>query len=300
MKIAVVGSMNLDMIVHADRIPTKGETIKGDGLEYQPGGKGANQAAAMAKLGADVTMFGCVGDDSAGRRLLENLRACGVAADAVEMLKGVPTGQAIITAGGGDNTIVIIEGANGYVNVDYVKWNREKILEADLIVLQNEIPEDAIAYTIRMCSDAGRMILWNPAPARALDRDLVDRVSYITPNEHEVCLIWETDESQVDHLMEKYPGKLLVTQGEKGVSVYIPGRGLQTIPAMKVEVKDTTGAGDTLNGAFCAGLARGMDELEALRFANTAAGLSVQKYGAQAGMPTLDQVEAALAGERGA
>lgn len=94
--------MNLDMIVHADRIPLKGETIKGGGLEYQPGGKGANQAVAMAKLGADVTMFGCVGDDSAGRRLLENLRACGVAADAVEMLKGVPTGQAIITAGGGD------------------------------------------------------------------------------------------------------------------------------------------------------------------------------------------------------
>lgn len=296
MKIAVVGSMNMDMIVHADRIPLKGETIKGNGLEYQPGGKGANQAAAMAKLGADVSMFGCVGDDSAGSRLVENLRGCGVAVDAVETLKGVPTGQAIITAGGGDNTIVIIEGANGYVNVDYVSRNRERILEADIVVLQNEIPETAIAYTIRMCSDAGKTILWNPAPARPLDRELVEKVSYITPNEHEVCLIWEREHDQIDSLMEKYPGKLLVTQGEKGVSVYIPDKGLQTIPAMKVEVKDTTGAGDTLNGAFCAGLARGMDELEALRFANAAAGLSVQKYGAQAGMPTLEQVEAALAG----
>ena len=250
----------------------------------------------MAKLGADVSMFGCVGDDSAGSRLVENLRGCGVTVDAVETLKGVPTGQAIITAGGGDNTIVIIEGANGYVNVDYVSRNRERILEADIVVLQNEIPEETIAYTIRMCSDAGKTILWNPAPARPLDRELVDKVSYITPNEHEVCLIWEREHDQIDSLMEKYPGKLLVTQGEKGVSVYIPDKGLQTIPAMKVEVKDTTGAGDTLNGAFCAGLARGMDELEALRFANAAAGLSVQKYGAQAGMPTLEQVEAALAG----
>lgn len=295
MKIAVVGSMNLDMIVHADRIPLKGETIKGNGLEYQPGGKGANQAVAMAKLGADVSMFGCVGDDSAGRQLLENLRKCAVEAESVEVLSGVPTGQAIITAGGGDNTIVIIEGANGYVNVDYVKRNQEKILEADLIVLQNEIPEEAVAYTIQMCSDAGKKILWNPAPARSLDRGLVEKVSYITPNEHEVCLIWETDESQIDLLMEQYPGKLLVTQGEKGVSIYMPGKGLQTLPAMKVEVKDTTGAGDTLNGAFCAGLARGMDELAALRFANAAAGLSVQKYGAQPGMPVLEQVEEALA-----
>lgn len=295
MKIAVVGSMNMDMIVHTDRIPLKGETIKGDGLEYQPGGKGANQAAAMAKLGADVTMFGCVGDDGAGRRLVENLRECRVCAESVEKRKGVPTGQAIITAGGGDNTIVVIEGANRYVDVDYVNRNREKILEADLIVLQNEIPEETVAHTIHMCSDAGKIILWNPAPARELDPELIEKVSYITPNEHEACRIWHIDKTQIDSLIESCPGKLLVTRGEKGVSVCVPGKGLQTIPAMKVEVKDTTGAGDTLNGAFCAGLAGGMNELEALKFANAAAGLSVQKYGAQAGMPSLEQVQAVLA-----
>lgn len=293
MKIAVVGSMNMDMIVHADRIPLRGETIKGSQIEYQPGGKGANQAAAMAKLGAQVTMFGCVGADSVGNELIENMERCGVNTASIKRLEGVPTGQAIITVGEGDNTIVIIAGANNCVSVGYVEENREKILEADIIVLQNEIPEETVEYAIRLCHEHQKTIVWNPAPARKLKGELLDMITYMTPNEHEARVIWGDGES-VESLLERYPRKLIVTQGEKGVSVHIEGKGMITIPAMRVEVVDTTGAGDTLNGAFCVGISRNMEETEALRFANVAAGLSVQKCGAQAGMPGMEEVEQIL------
>ncbi len=297
MKIAVIGSMNMDMLVHAERIPHKGETIKGSKIEYQPGGKGANQAVAMARLGAEVSMFGCVGDDAAGSGLLDSLRRAGVDTEAIQVLKEVPTGQAIITVGESDNTIVIIAGANDYVDVGYVEANQGKILEADIIVLQNEIPKETVEHTIRLCSGAGKIIVWNPAPARGLAKDLLEKITYITPNEHEVRVIWGEEADNLEELLRRYAGKLIVTQGERGVVMYHEDKGLITIPAMKVEVKDTTGAGDTLNGAFCAGLADSMDETEALAFANVAAGLSVQKCGAQAGMPDRAAVDAANGSE---
>ncbi len=297
MKIAVVGSINMDMIIHADRIPLKGETIKGDNIEFQPGGKGANQAVAMAKLGADVFMYGCVGADNAGKNLIENLKSCSVNTEAVEVLEGVPSGQAMITIGEEDNTIVIIPGANQQVDISYVERHKVEILESDIIVLQNEIPEETIVYTIQMCHEHKKIILWNPAPARELDEKLVDLVTYITPNEHETCIIWKKEDKSMDtinELLKKYPGKLIVTQGEKGVGISMDGKTIQMIPAMKVKVVDTTGAGDTLNGAFCVGISRGMNEIEALKFANTAAGLSVKKVSAQGGMPTLDEVNEVL------
>ena len=294
MEIAVVGSMNMDMIVHADRIPRKGETIAGSGIEYQPGGKGANQAVAMAKLGAAVTMFGCTGEDAVGKELIDHMAACGVNTENIKTVKGVPTGQAIITVGESDNTIVIIAGANDCVNMAYAQEYMDKILNADIIVLQNEIPEETVEYVIRLCHEHHKRIVWNPAPARALDSELLEMITYMTPNEHEARVIWGEQAEHIDGLLTRYPGKLIVTQGEKGVSVNIEGEGIVAIPAMKVEVKDTTGAGDTLNGAFCVGLSRNMDEREALQFANAAAGLSVQKYGAQAGMPGLEDVKKVL------
>lgn len=290
MKIAVIGSMNMDMLVHADRIPGKGETIKGSTIEYQPGGKGANQAVAMARLGAEVAMFGCVGDDAAGRGLMDSLACAGVDTGAVRILKGIPTGQAVITVGEGDNTIVIIAGANDSVDIDYVEANKEKILDADIIVLQNEIPQETVEHVIRLCGGYGKIIVWNPAPARGIKEELLDLITYITPNEHEVRVIWGEEADDLGKLLNRYAGKLIVTQGERGVIMCHKEKGVLTIPAMKVAVTDTTGAGDTLNGAFCAGLAEHMDEEEALRFANAAAGLSVQKCGAQAGMPARGEV----------
>lgn len=291
MKIAVIGSMNMDMIVHADRIPLKGETIRGSEIEYQPGGKGANQAVAMAKLGADVSMFGCIGDDAAGARIIDNMKNFNIDMQSVQILKGIPTGQAIITVGESDNTIIIIAGANNYVDIDYVEANQKAILDADMIVLQNEIPQETVEHIIHLCYKYGKVIVWNPAPARKSKEELLNMVSYITPNEHEVGIIWEKEAENIEVLLKKYAGKLIVTQGEKGVTIYQNEKGLVTIPAMKVEVKDTTGAGDTLNGAFCVGLSRQMDQIEALKFASIAAGLSVQRCGAQAGMPDAAAVE---------
>jgi ribokinase len=294
MKIAVVGSINMDMIIRAERIPLKGETISGNQIEYQPGGKGANQAVAIAKLGGQVTMFGCVGKDAVGEQLIQNMKDCGVNTAYVRSLNQVPTGQAVIIVGEGDNTIIVIGGANNCVDVAYVEAHKEEILQSDIIVLQNEIPQEVVAYTIRMGYAHGKKIIWNPAPARKLADELLEKITYLTPNEHEVLIIWEDQGETLQDLMKRYPQKLIVTQGEKGVGICHKEQGIMTIPAMNVKVKDTTGAGDTLNGAFCVGLSKGMDEIAALRFANAAAGLSVQRYGAQKGMPDYEEVQRAL------
>ena len=236
-------------------------------------------------------MFGCVGNDAVGRQLIDNLEECGVNTSYIETLGDVSTGQAIITVGESDNSIIIIAGANNHVDIPYVEKYRKEILEADIIVLQNEIPEETVSYTIRMCHEENKIIVWNPAPARKAESELIDMATYITPNEHEVGIIWQKGPEEIADLQKQYKKKLIVTQGEEGVSVSVDGEQITIIPAMHVEVVDTTGAGDTLNGAFCVGIAEGMDEIHALEFANAAAGLSVKICGAQKGMPGRKEVE---------
>lgn len=141
MKISVIGSINMDQTVTAERIPLKGETLHGDTLSYIPGGKGANQAVAMARLGADVEMFGCVGDDSHGQALIDNLAENGVKTGNIRKIAGVPTGLAIITVGENDNTIIVVSGANGKVDCEYVDSIKEDLLKSDYVVLQHEIPK---------------------------------------------------------------------------------------------------------------------------------------------------------------
>lgn len=296
MKIAVVGSINRDMTVYTDRIPHPGETLPGQSIECQPGGKGANQAVAVAKLGAEVMMFGCVGNDGIGRELLDNLNSHGIDIGSIQVLDGTATGQALITVGGGDNTIVVISGANDHVGLPYVEQNLTKILSADFIVLQNEIPAQTLEYLIRRGHKEGKKIIWNPAPARSVREELIDMVTYLTPNEHEAAVMWPEEKGDIAALLSRYPEKLILTRGEHGVSYCRKETGVITVPAIAAAVADTTGAGDTLNGALCVGLVRGMTLIEALRFANIAAGLAVQKKGAQAGMPTLAAVLAASAG----
>ena len=236
-------------------------------------------------------MFGCVGRDQAGRELVENLVNCGVHTEAIEYMDETVTGQAMITVGGGDNSIVVIPGGNECVDIEYVKRHEEHILEADMLVLQNEIPEETVAYVIRLAYDNQKIIVWNPAPAKKAEEELIRKVTYITPNEHEAGIIWDTEKEEIPVLLKKYPEKLIVTQGEKGVAVCTKDGEVRLVPARKVNVVDTTGAGDTLNGAFCFGLSNNMDIMDALEFANAAAGLSIQKSGAQKGMPTLEDVK---------
>lgn len=293
MKISVVGSINMDMTVKAERIPLKGETLKGEDLKYIPGGKGANQAVAMAKLGADVEMFGCVGNDSAGKELVQNLKDMGVKTDNIRAVDGVPTGIALITVGENDNTIIVVAGANDCVDKAYVDSIKEDLLQSEVVVLQHEIPQETNEYVIRLCHENNVKVVLNPGPARPVKKEIVDLVTYLTPNEHEAKIIFG-EEIPTEELLQKYPEKLLITQGAKGVSMCLAEGKVLLVPARRAEVVDTTGAGDTLNGAFTVQIAKGESVKDALRFGNIAASLSTEKFGAQGGMPTFEEVTAEL------
>lgn len=293
MKISVVGSINMDMTVKAERIPLKGETLKGEDLKYIPGGKGANQAVAMAKLGADVEMFGCVGNDSAGKELVQNLKDMGVKTDNIRTVDGEPTGIALITVGENDNTIIVVAGANDCVDKEYVDSIKEDLLQSEVVVLQHEIPQETNEYVIRICHENNVKVVLNPGPARPVKKEIVDLVTYLTPNEHEAKIIFG-EEIPTEELLQKYPEKLLITQGSKGVSMCLAEGGILLVPARRAEVVDTTGAGDTLNGAFTVQIAKGESVKDALRFGNIAASLSTEKFGAQGGMPTFEEVTAEL------
>ena len=283
-KIAVIGSINMDMVISAERIPLKGETVYGENITYNPGGKGANQAVAMARLGAQVDMFGCVGNDENGQKMLENLQKNNVGIENVKVLDGVSTGLALITVGEQDNTIVIVGGANKKVSKSYVDNIKTVLNSYDMVVLQHEIPLETVHYVIDFCHQNKVPVILNPAPAAKVPLDIVDKVTFLTPNEHEAELIFGKD-IPLEELLKNYPEKLIVTRGEKGVSACLQSGRICTIPARKSKVVDTTGAGDTLNGAFAYSIASGDTIIEALSIANIAAGLSVEKAGAQGGMP---------------
>lgn len=295
MRLAVVGSINMDMTVTAERIPLKGETLMGESISYIPGGKGANQAVAMAKLGAEVEMFGCVGDDDNGQKLLENLRQNNVKTEHIRVLEGVPTGIAMITVGDNDNTIIVVAGANGKVDRAYADSIKKELDGYDMVVFQHEIPLDTVHYLIEYCSEKHIPAVLNPAPAAQVPMDIIDKVSYVTPNEHEAVLIFGEDHT-TEEILKQYPEKLVITQGSRGVSTCLKSGELLSVPARKANVVDTTGAGDTLNGAFCVQIANGVDMKTALTYANTAASLSTEKFGAQSGMPTAEEVESELKG----
>lgn len=292
-KIGVVGSINMDMTVKAERIPLKGETLKGWDLQYIPGGKGANQAVAMAMLGAEVEMFGCVGDDAAGESLVKNLRDTGVETGHIKVVPGVPTGLAMITVGENDNTIIVVAGTNDHVDIDYVNEVKDSILECEIVLLQHEIPQETVEYAIALCADSGVKVVLNPGPARPVKQETLEKVTYLTPNEHEAVILFGRDIS-FEEMMKKYPEKLVITQGSRGVSTCLKSGEVILVPARKSNVVDTTGAGDTLNGAFTVAVTEGKGIADALAFANTAAGLSTEKFGAQGGMPTLEEVRSAM------
>ena len=293
MKLAVVGSINTDMTVTAERIPLKGETLRGESLHYIPGGKGANQAVAMAKLGAEVEMFGCVGSDENGRKMLENFKECNIKTDHIKVLEDIPTGIALITVGENDNTIVVVPGANAKVDLAYLDEIKEELLNYDMVVLQHEIPLETVYETVRFCEEHKIPVILNPAPASEVPMEIIEKITYLTPNEHEAVLIFG-NESSTEELLKKYPEKLVITQGSKGVSSCQKSGEVFTVPARKANVVDTTGAGDTLNAAFAVKITEGADLKSALTFANVAASLSTERFGAQSGMPTDEEVRQAI------
>ena len=289
MKIAVVGSLNMDMTVTSPRIPHKGETILGDSLSFFPGGKGANQAYALGRLGAQAAMYGCVGQDDFGRQLIDNLDQAGVDASQVKRLPDVKTGVALITVAEKDNTIVVVPGANARVSPAYIDSVADRLMQSDLVMMQLEIPLDTVVHVAELCAVAGIPVLLNPAPAQLLPPRLLGQITWLTPNEHEAALLFR-HQGLLDDLLLAQRGKLVVTLGKNGSAMADDSGRIIRTPASPAQVVDTTGAGDTFNAALAFALIRGDDPDQALRFANAAAALSTEKMGAQAGMPTLDEV----------
>ncbi len=242
-KIAVIGSINMDLTAKAERHPGKGETVSGRELQYIPGGKGANQAVAAARLGGNVAMFGCVGEDAFADRLVENLRCNGVDASHISRISGESSGIAMITVAEGDNSIVVIPGANEFVTPGYLEERKSAILEADIIVLQNEIPMESVEYAAAIGRETGKVVIYNPAPVVPLPQRILENISYIIPNEHEVSLLFPGN-NDLDSLLEKQGGKLIVTLGAEGAAAWADGHILR-IPTRPARVVDTTGAGDT-------------------------------------------------------
>lgn len=287
-KIVVIGSCNIDVTVECDRWAKPGETIFGNRLIVSPGGKGANQAVAAARLGAEVTMVGCVGDDVYGEMIVKNLQSNNVNTDFVKVLPGENSGTAHITVAEDDNTIIVIKAANDLVDNILIDEAEEAIKKADLVLLQHEIPFAAIRYAVEKCYSLGVPVLLNPAPVAPVDADIIEKITYLTPNEHEAAILFKG--MSTEEILAQYSGKVLMTLGSRGVAYY-ENNEMKIVPAFKVTPVDTTGAGDTFNGAFAVARSDGKTMEESVRFANAAAAVSVQKIGAQGGMPYLKEVE---------
>lgn len=290
-KICVIGSCSMDLVVTSSKRPLAGETVLGEGFSTVPGGKGANQAVAAARLGAEVTMVGCVGEDFYGKAIMENFKNNRVDTRNVEPVTHTETGTAHIILAEGDNSIIVVKGANDFVTPAVVEQALEGIRESDMVLIQQEIPEETVSYVSELCNQFNVPMLLNPAPARPISESIIENATYLTPNEHE-CAVLFPGMSTADAL-RKYPDKLFITEGSKGVRYY-DGNEEILVPTYKVNAIDTTGAGDTFNAAFAVALAEGNSIRASLKFANRAASLSVTQFGAQGGMPTRAAVEASL------
>ncbi|WP_249435961.1 ribokinase [Paenibacillus sp. Marseille-Q4541] len=290
-KVTVIGSSSMDLVVTSSKRPGAGETVLGDSFKTVPGGKGANQAVAAARLGAEVFMIGRIGDDTYGEAILNNFKQNQVLVDYVEPVTDMESGTAHIILAEGDNSIIVVKAANNEVTPHYIDKAANVIRKSDIVLIQQEIPEETVEYVASICKEAGVPLLLNPAPARAISQAVIENATYITPNEHEAQMMFAGEKLQDS--LRKYPNKLVVTEGKNGVRYY-DGKEEVVVPAFVVEAVDTTGAGDTFNAAFAVALAEGKSMTDSISFANLAASISVTKFGAQGGMPTRQEVEAKL------
>ncbi|CDO04724.1 Ribokinase [Oceanobacillus picturae] len=283
--ITVAGSINMDLVVTTDRTPNKGETLLGRDFQTNPGGKGANQAVAAARLGNTTNMIGHVGKDAFGVSLIENLTQQNVGTEYVKTKDG-SSGIATITVAEGDNSIIVIPGANFSWELEEWKQYASIIQKSDVLILQLEIPLNVVEAFANMANKVGTTVILNPAPAQALPATLITLADYLTPNETECKELFGME---AEDAVAQFPNKLIVTEGEKG-ALYHDGTSLMRIPGFRVKAVDTTGAGDTFNGALASAIAEGLALKEAVSFANAAASLSVQHHGAQKGMPLREAV----------
>lgn len=278
----------MDLVVTSNKRPNAGETVLGESFKTVPGGKGANQAVASARLGADVYMVGRVGDDAYGQDILSNLQAQGIRTTYMKPVTEMESGTAHIILAEGDNSIVVVKGANDEVTPNYVKDALSAIDHIGIVLIQQEIPEETVEAVCTICSEKNIPVILNPAPARKVKQQILKQAAYITPNEHEAALMF--DGLTIEEALRQYPNKLLITEGKNGVR-YFDGSKEVLVPGYPVKAVDTTGAGDTFNGALAVALTEDKPLYDALAFANLAASISVTKFGAQGGMPTREELE---------
>jgi ribokinase len=304
-RVFVAGSINMDVVATAERHPRIGETVAGNAVLYFPGGKGANQAVAAAKLGAPTSLIGRIGKDAFGEALKAFLAAQGIDLSLVQVTADAHTGTAIITVANADNTIVVIPGANAFVNAADV--GAPALAMGDVAVSQFEIPQPAINAFFKRARAGSATTILNPAPAIEFDAELLDLVDILILNETELGVLAgaelrDTDEPtrfiEAARSLRKSQDQIIcVTLGKRGVLALVNDEPL-AIPGRAVTPIDTTGAGDCFVGAVAAQLAGGKPIRDALGYANAAASICVQRMGAAPSMPTAAEVEATLSASR--
>ncbi len=300
--IVVIGSINMDLVLRVPRMPLPGETLTGGAFRTIPGGKGANQAVACARLSGkvagaqQVAMVGCVGDDAFGATLRAALVGDGIIDSHITTLPGIASGIAsILVDDNGQNSIVIAGGANDLLSPAHIDAAKELIEQADIVVLQLETPMDTVVHAIRLARSLGKTVVLNPAPAASLPDGVLELVDYLIPNEIEAAMLAGVAPDSTDiaalaaALQKQGSDNVIITLGSKGVHAALYG-GDTTFPAEAVKAVDTTAAGDTFIGGFVAGLASGMDEAEAIGQGQRAAAWSVTKPGAQTSIPFLHEL----------
>jgi ribokinase len=299
--IVVVGSINADLVAKVERIPHSGETVLGTDFQIYPGGKGANQAVAVARLGHPVFMIGKLGSDAFGPQLLASMSEAGVDVSAVVTVKG-PSGVALIEVGPhGANSIVVAPGANAKLSPDDIDARIEMLSEAGMVLVQLEIPLDTVAHLTAVCARANVPVIMDPAPAQELAPDVLRAVRWFTPNETEAEFYIGSGTAKRDDFRKRRDALfargiqgVVLKQGSRGVYLSTPGGMEALIPAFPVAAIDTTAAGDAFNGAFATGLLLGKNPVESARFAAAAAAISVTRAGAQSSMASRKETEALL------
>ena len=297
-KILVIGSLNIDMVMKVDHMPTAGETILCDGMKLVAGGKGANQACAAGRLGTDVTMLGAIGNDSHGEMQRDSLQRSGVDVSGLITKESVSTGTAFITVNKeGNNSIVVVQGANAQFTPEDIEAHRDLLEECEIVILQLEIPMDTVLYAVKLARTLGKTVILDPAPVpEHFPEELYQYVDIIKPNESELSRLTGIADAQ-NHLEEAV--QIVKDHGVKNVLVTLGGDGVYLdteneppvhIPAKKVEVVDTTAAGDSFTAALAAMLLEGKTLKEAAEFANQVSAIVVTREGAQDSIPTLQEV----------
>lgn len=297
-KVVVVGSLNMDLVTRASRLPRAGETLIGQTFSTVPGGKGANQAVASARLGADVSMIGCVGTDAYGTQLRDALLVEGIDCQAVSTVEGSSGVALIVVDDSSQNAIVIVAGSNGELTPASLQAFDTVLQAADVIVCQLEVPMNTVGYTLKRGRELGKTVILNPAPASGpLPAEWYTSIDYLIPNESEAAALSGVTVDSIDsakvaatQLVQAGAGKVIITLGSQG-ALFTDGQRFEHLQAPKVKAVDTTAAGDTFVGGFAAALANGKGEAEAIRFGQVAAALSVTRAGAQPSIPTLHDVQ---------